>query len=75
MRIEEWLDAAIKRGASEQQLRASLEKSGYPEEFITKSLRYRKSSLQEKKNKTIGYLLVGAGGLVTLIAIILWVLA
>lgn len=75
MGFEEWLDNAIKHGASEEQIRTSLTQSGYPEEHIRKSLLYRTEYLSAKHHKQLGYLLVGAGVIVALIAIVLFFFA
>ncbi len=75
MGLEQWLNDAIGRGASEEQIRTSLTQSGYPESHIRESILYRTEFLSAKHHQQLGYLLVGAGIIVALIAIVLFFIA
>lgn len=75
MGLGTWLDNAIAQGASENQLRVALSQAGYPQEHVQASLQYRRDVLSAQHHKRLEYLLVGAGILVALVAIVLWIVA
>jgi len=75
MGLQEWINQAIEKKASEDQIRDALHTAGYPETRISEALAYRGEILSAAHHKQLGYLIMAAGVAVAIVAIIVFIFA
>lgn len=70
MGLQEWIEHAVEKKASAEQIRDSLTNAGYPEDYISHALTYRQQVVGAQHHQQLGYFIVGAGVIVVAFAIL-----